>query len=64
MKRNITKKYGTFEIAWIIRPPIPLKPGPGVEFHYKNERGILIGLIEGYEWQRKNSGFCKIITLR
>ena len=57
-----TEKYKQFEIEWIILPSIPWG-GHGVEFHYKGERGILIGFIEGYYWHHKNSGFCKIYTL-
>ena len=62
MAKN-TEKYGKFKIEWITLPSIPLGWGHGVEFHYKGERGILIGFIEGYEWHHKNSGFCKIYTL-
>jgi len=58
-----TEKYKQFEIEWITLPSITGKRGSGVEFHYKGERGILIGFIEGYEWHHKNSGFCKIYTL-
>jgi hypothetical protein len=57
-----TEKYKQFEIEWITLPSITAG-GSGVEFHYKGERGILIGFIEGYEWDHKNSGFCKIYTL-
>ena len=57
-----TEKYKQFEIEWITLPSIPAR-GSGVEFHYKGERGILIGFIEGHEWDRKNNGFCKICTL-
>jgi hypothetical protein len=57
-----TEKYKQFEIEWATLPSIPWG-GHGVEFHYKGERGILIGFIEGHEWNHKNSGFCKIYTL-
>ena len=57
-----TEKYKQFEIEWVTLPKIPWR-GHGVEFHYKGERGILIGFIEGHEWNHKNSGFCKIYTL-
>ena len=62
MEKN-TEKYGKFEIERIALPSIPWEQGPGVEFHYKRERGFLIGFIEGHEWNHKNSGFCKIYTL-
>ena len=57
-----TEKYKQFEIEWVTLPSIPWG-NPGVELHYKGERGIFIGFIEGYEWHNKNSGFCKIYTL-
>jgi len=57
-----TEKYKQFEIEWVTLPSIPWG-NHGVELHYKGERGILIGFIEGYEWHHKNSGFCKVITL-
>jgi hypothetical protein len=60
---NNTEKYRMFEIEWITSPSIPWQQGPGVEFRYKREQGILIGFIEGYGWHHENSGFCKTYTL-
>jgi hypothetical protein len=62
MKKN-TDQYGKFQIEWFALPSIPWEQGPGVEFHYKKERGLLIGFIEGYEWHYKNSGPCKVYIL-
>ena len=62
MQKN-TEKYKMFDIEWITSPALPWQQGPGVEFHYRQERGILIGFIEGYGWHHKNSGYCKTYTL-
>ena len=62
MTKN-AEQYEKFEIEWNSLPSLRLGQRPGVEFHYQSQRGLVIGFMEGHEWNQKNSGLCKIYTL-